>query len=65
MELINIGVAGVGIMGMNHCRTLDKMKNVHFVGVYDNDMKRCLKIAKEYDVCPFSSFSELLKKWMQ
>lgn len=62
MELINIGVAGVGIMGMNHCRTLDKMKNVHFVGVYDNDMKRCLKIAKEYDVCPFSSFSELLKK---
>ncbi|AIQ42969.1 Gfo/Idh/MocA family oxidoreductase [Paenibacillus sp. FSL R7-0297] len=62
MELINIGVAGVGIMGMNHCRTLDKMKNVHFVGVYDNDMKRCLKIANEYDVFPFASFSELLKK---
>ncbi|MDF9843630.1 hypothetical protein M2105_004716 [Paenibacillus sp. PastF-1] len=48
MELINIGVAGVRIMGMNHFRTLDKMK-----------------IANEYDVFPFASFSELLKKWMQ
>jgi predicted dehydrogenase len=62
MELIKIGVAGVGIMGMNHCRTLDKMKNVHFVGVYDTDMKRCRQVAEDYHVFPCLSFSELLKK---
>ena len=48
MSTIKIGVVGVGSMGFNHCKVLQMLKNVDFIGVYDIDQKRSKKIAKTF-----------------
>ncbi|OIK10930.1 hypothetical protein BIV60_19350 [Bacillus sp. MUM 116] len=60
MTLIKIGVAGVGSMGVNHCKVLQTMKNVDFIGVFDIDQKKSEQIAKSFEVQSFSSYSELI-----
>jgi virulence factor len=57
---IKIGVAGIGSMGVNHCKILQKLKNADFIGVFDIDQKRSEKIAKTFGVQSFLSFNELL-----
>jgi virulence factor len=60
MNLMKIGVVGVGSMGVNHCKVLQMIKNVHFVGVYDINPKKNEQVAKMFAVTPFSSFDELI-----
>ena len=60
MNLIRIGVVGVGGMGMNHCKVLQKIKNVQFVGVFDTNQERNEQVANMFAVTPFSSYEELL-----
>lgn len=47
-------------MGKNHCRVLNAIKNVDFIGVYDIDRTICEETACLYGVLPLSSYSELL-----
>ncbi|MCR8642062.1 Gfo/Idh/MocA family oxidoreductase [Paenibacillus sp. N1-5-1-14] len=61
MERIRIGVAGIGNMGMNHCRVLALMNQVHFVGVFDTDAVRLEQIVDQYHVQSFGSYEEMLK----
>lgn len=60
MTPIKIGVVGVGSMGFNHCKVLQTLKNVDFIGVYDIDQKRSKKIGKTFAIQVFSSYDELL-----
>ncbi|MFK2826132.1 Gfo/Idh/MocA family oxidoreductase [Bacillus sp. B190/17] len=60
MSLIKIGVAGIGSMGLNHCRILKSMKNVEFIGVYDIDQERSEQVAKVFAVSVFSSYEKLI-----
>lgn len=62
MPLIKIGVAGVGSMGVNHCKVLQKLKKADFIGVFDIDQKRSEKIAKEFGVQSFLTFTELVNE---
>lgn len=57
---IKIGIAGIGSMGANHCKVLQEMKNIEFVGVYDVDQKRCEEAAEKLSVSAFISYEELL-----
>jgi virulence factor len=57
---IKIGVAGVGSMGSNHCKVLQMLKNVDFIGVYDIDQKRSENIAKSFAVQDYPSYDDLL-----
>ncbi|MFB4163995.1 Gfo/Idh/MocA family oxidoreductase [Alteribacillus sp. JSM 102045] len=62
MKAIKIGVAGVGTMGMNHCKTLQTMGNgIDFVGVYDKHLRLSKKVGSRFNVKSFSSYEELLK----
>ncbi len=60
MPPIKIGVAGVGSMGVNHCKVLQLLKKADFIGVFDIDQKRSEKVAKTFGVQSFLSFTELL-----
>ncbi|MEH7419163.1 Gfo/Idh/MocA family oxidoreductase [Neobacillus drentensis] len=60
MPPIKIGVAGVGSMGVNHCKVLHMLKKADFIGVFDIDQKRSEKVAKTFGVQSFSSFKELI-----
>ncbi|WP_158737183.1 Gfo/Idh/MocA family protein [Alteribacillus sp. YIM 98480] len=61
MNKIKIGVAGVGIMGQNHCKTLQLMINdVEFVGVYDKDIQKCSEVGNKFNVKSFNNYEDLL-----
>ncbi|MFC0273153.1 Gfo/Idh/MocA family oxidoreductase [Metabacillus herbersteinensis] len=60
MSLIKIGVVGVGSMGVNHCKVLQKIKNVQFVGVFDINQERNEQVANMFAVTAFSSYEELM-----
>jgi predicted dehydrogenase len=57
---VRIGVAGVGSMGMNHCRILPMLKGTEFVGIYDTNCEKVNLLAKKYNVIPFQSYKEML-----
>lgn len=57
---IKIGIAGIGSMGTNHCKVLQGMKNIEFIGIYDVDRKKCEEAAQNFSVLAFISFEELL-----
>jgi virulence factor len=60
MKHIKIGVAGVGSMGFNHCKILQMIKNVQFVGIYDINPNRSELVAKTFGVTEFSTYEELI-----
>jgi virulence factor len=60
IDKIRIGIIGVGYLGSLHARVLSEIKNVDFVGVYDIDNERKIKIANAYKVKAFESEEELI-----
>ncbi|PLS17556.1 hypothetical protein CVD28_11185 [Bacillus sp. M6-12] len=60
MSTLKIGIAGVGSMGFNHCKVVQKMKNIQFIGVYDIDRNRSLQISKTFSVPFFLSYDDLI-----
>jgi predicted dehydrogenase len=60
MQTIKIGVIGVGKMGLNHCKTIQKINNLVLAGIYDTDPQRSQEVAQELGIQPFSSYDELL-----
>ncbi|MEK5174956.1 MULTISPECIES: Gfo/Idh/MocA family protein [Heyndrickxia] len=62
MKAIKFGIAGVGVMGKNHCRILSILRNVDFIGIYDKNQSVCEDIANTYNVIAFSTFEDMLSK---
>lgn len=58
---VNIGVIGVGHLGVHHASHLTKIKNANLVGIFDSDMQRAEEISKKLNIKHFSSMDRLLK----
>ncbi|WP_077706191.1 Gfo/Idh/MocA family protein [Virgibacillus dokdonensis] len=60
---MRVGVIGTGNMGENHIRTyLSMYDHCQLIGIYDKDTIKRDKIAKKYNIKPFSSLNYLLKE---
>ncbi|MEW6601345.1 MAG: Gfo/Idh/MocA family oxidoreductase [Nitrospirota bacterium] len=58
--MINIGVIGVGSIGMHHARIYSELEDVHFAGLFDSDVRRAEEIASKYPCRVFGSYQELI-----
>jgi predicted dehydrogenase len=62
MEIVRIGVIGVGRMGQRHCRVLSNLRKTQLVGVYDQSVEVGNRVAKQFEVEYFSDLDQLLEK---
>jgi predicted dehydrogenase len=62
MEIVRIGVVGVGRMGQRHCRVLSNLRKTHLVGVYDQSVEVGHRVAKQFEVEYFPDLDQLLEK---
>jgi predicted dehydrogenase len=49
VEPVDVGVIGVGTMGLNHARIYDEFNSTRLVGVADTDPDRASEVADRYD----------------
>ena len=61
MNLVKVGVIGVGRMGNNHCRVYSSLPRAELVGVCDQNPELGRKIAREYEVPFYLDVDELLE----
>lgn len=65
-KFIKAGVIGCGHLGSVHCKLLkeicDQDNRIEFRGVYDIDLETNKRIAREFDVKAYESYSELLSE---
>ena len=57
---VNIGVIGVGHLGVHHASHLTKIKNANFVGLFDSNAQRAEEISKKLNTKSFDSIDSLL-----
>ena len=57
---VNIGVIGVGHLGVHHASHLTKIKNANLVGIFDSDHQRSQEISKKLNTKSFESIDKLL-----
>lgn len=57
---MDVGIAGVGVMGINHARIYSEMKGVKNLHIFDINEKRAKEICNIYDANLCSSYHELL-----
>jgi predicted dehydrogenase len=60
MELVQVGVIGVGTMGERHCRVYSSMRNVQLVGLFDANPESGARVAEKYDTLSYGSLDSLL-----
>ena len=58
---VNIGVIGVGHLGVHHASHLTKIKNANFVGLFDSNTQRAEEISKRLNTKSFDSIDSLLE----
>ena len=58
---INIGVVGVGHLGIHHVKHYAAIPNVNVLGIYDPDIKRSNYVAKKYKTIAFQNLKKLIK----
>mgnify|MGYP001185299858 FL=1 len=58
---INIGVVGVGHLGIHHVKHYTAIPNVNLLGIYDPDIKRSNYVAKKYKTIVFQNLKKLIK----
>ena len=58
--MINVGVIGVGSIGMHHARIFSGLDNVHLVGIVDADPERAEDISSKYGCKVFSSYHDIM-----
>ena len=58
---VNIGVIGVGHLGVHHASHLTEIKNANLVGIFDSDMQRAEEISIKLNIEHFTSIDRLLK----
>ena len=59
---INIGVIGVGHLGIHHVKHYKNIRNVGLVGIYDIDIDRSKYVAEKYKTVFFKDLKELINK---
>ena len=57
---VNIGVIGVGPLGVHHASHLTKIKNANLIGIFDSDHQRSEEICKKLNTKSFESIDKLL-----
>jgi len=60
MEVINVGVIGVGHLGQHHARIYSELPQTRLVGVTDLDQARCAEIGNRFGVAHFEDSRSLL-----
>ncbi len=58
--MINVGVIGVGSIGVHHARIYSGLEGVHLAGIVDADAARAHEIAAKYNCNVFCSYQELI-----
>ena len=58
---INIGVVGVGHLGIHHVKHYTTIPNVKLLGIYDPDVKRSNYVAKKYKTIAFQNLKKLIE----
>ena len=58
---VNIGVIGVGHLGVHHASHLAKIKNANLVGWFDTNLERAEEISKKINTAIFQSVDNLLE----
>ena len=58
---INIGVVGVGHLGIHHVKHYKNISNVNLLGIYDPDLKRSSYVAKKYKTVVFQNLKKLVE----
>lgn len=59
MKIYSVGIIGAGYVSSYHLRALESLKNVHIVGISDQDPLRGAKVAGAFGVPFFESAREL------
>lgn len=60
MEQLNIGVIGVGHLGLLHAKMLADITTVRLVGVYDIDKQKAARVAGEFQSVSYSDLGGLI-----
>ena len=58
---INIGVVGVGHLGIHHVKHYANIHNVNLLGIYDPDITRRNHVAKKYRTVVYQNLEKLIK----
>jgi virulence factor len=61
MEVVRVGVIGVGTMGQRHCRVYSNLRRARLVGVLDADPNVGCHVAQQYDVTSYEQVDHLLE----
>lgn len=56
---VKVGVVGAGVMGQNHLRVYDGLKNTRLIGLFDPDQLRAKELAAEYNCVSYPNLAEL------
>lgn len=62
MDIVRIGVVGVGRMGQRHCRVVSNLRKTQLVGVHDQSVEVGNRVAKQFEVEYFPDLDQLLDK---
>ena len=62
MDVVRVGVIGVGKMGERHCRVYSNLRDTTFVGLADLDESRAREIASLYGTEYFASHRDLFRE---
>jgi len=57
---VRIGVVGAGVMGQNHLRVYDQLKNSVLVGCFDIDQDKNIEVAAQFGCVPFSHMENMI-----
>jgi predicted dehydrogenase len=57
---VRIGVVGVGVMGQNHLRVYERLKDAILVGCFDVDSEKNAEAAAQFGCRPFSSTEDMI-----
>lgn len=60
MELVDVGVVGVGALGQHHARVYAALDGARLAGVFDVDAGRAAAVAEKHGTRAFTSVEELL-----
>jgi predicted dehydrogenase len=60
MNIVRVGVIGVGRMGQQHCRIYSGLRRAQLVGVHDTNLEGGVRIARRFEVPFYPLFEDLL-----
>ncbi len=61
LRTVNVGVIGVGAMGVNHARVYYKLENANLLAVSDVSERSLNKVCKKYNTKGYTDYKELLE----